>query len=218
MKKVLMTLAASLCIAGANAIELDCTFDKKMPAGVSMYGTVQQENGTSVAVNDKGYYISIIRFAGEKPFEFSALPYTMEALDEANHVFELPEPTSTEVIVCYKNRGVGSGTATIKLIDKYKMYKEATSARDEAQLLMSDPEMRDLAEAEYYEARELCQKLEDEIKILLLPRDPNDDRNVIVEIRGGAGGEEAALWYFYAILIHWQNRNLSKTLKSVLKK
>lgn len=61
-----MTLAASLCIAGANAIELDCTFDKKMPAGVSMYGTVQQENGTSVAVNDKGYYISIIRFAGEK--------------------------------------------------------------------------------------------------------------------------------------------------------
>ena len=82
------------------------------------------------------------------------------------------------------------------LIDKYKMYKEATSARDEAQLLMSDPEMRDLAEAEYYEARELCQKLEDEIKILLLPRDPNDDRNVIVEIRGGAGGEEAALFAY----------------------
>ena len=62
-----------------------------------------------------------IRFAGEKPFEFSALPYTMEALDKAKHTFELPQPSSTEVIVCYKNRGVGSGTATMKMIDKYKL-------------------------------------------------------------------------------------------------
>ena len=62
-----------------------------------------------------------IRFAGEKPFEFSALPYTIEALDKAEHTFELPKPSSTEVIVCYKNRGVGSGTATMKLIDKYKL-------------------------------------------------------------------------------------------------
>ena len=62
-----------------------------------------------------------IRFAGEKPFEFSALPYTVEALDKAAHTFELPRPHSTEVIVCYKNRGVGSGTAGIKLIDKYRI-------------------------------------------------------------------------------------------------
>ena len=62
-----------------------------------------------------------IRFAGEKAFEFSALPYTMEALDKAKHTFELPAPSSTEVIVCYKNRGVGSGTATMKMIEKYKM-------------------------------------------------------------------------------------------------
>ena len=52
---------------------------------------------------------------------FSALPYTMEALDKAKHTFELPAPNSTEVIVCYKNRGVGSGTATMKLMDKYKL-------------------------------------------------------------------------------------------------
>lgn len=62
-----------------------------------------------------------IRFAGEKPFEFSALHHTIEALDKAQHTFELPEPHSTEVIVCYKNRGVGSGTPGIKLIDKYKL-------------------------------------------------------------------------------------------------
>jgi len=62
-----------------------------------------------------------IRFGGETPFEFSALPYSIEALDKATHTFELPEPTSTEVIVCYKNRGVGSGTPGIKLIEKYKL-------------------------------------------------------------------------------------------------
>jgi len=45
----------------------------------------------------------------------------MEALDKAKHTFELPTPSSTEVIVCYKNRGVGSGTATMKLMDKYKL-------------------------------------------------------------------------------------------------
>ncbi len=86
--------------------------------------------------------------------------------------------------------------AMTPLIEKYKEYKALSAARDEAQLMMSDSEMRELAEAEYYEAREACTRLEEEIKILLLPRDPNDDRNVIVEIRGGAGGEEAALFAY----------------------
>lgn len=86
--------------------------------------------------------------------------------------------------------------AMTPLIDKYKEYKALLQSRDEAQLMMGDPEMRELAEAEYYEAREGCLRLEEEIKILLLPRDPNDDRNVIVEIRGGAGGEEAALFAY----------------------
>lgn len=66
MKKVLMTLAATLCIAGANAIELDCTFDKKQPAGVSFTGTVKQENGASVMVNDKSYYVGILSFTADK--------------------------------------------------------------------------------------------------------------------------------------------------------
>lgn len=82
------------------------------------------------------------------------------------------------------------------LIEKYKAYKALALARDEAEILMNDPEMKDLAEAEYYEAKEGIERLEEEIKILLLPRDPNDDRNVIVEIRGGAGGEEAALFAY----------------------
>ena len=86
--------------------------------------------------------------------------------------------------------------AMTPLIEKYKEYKKALSDREDAQILMSDPEMRDLAEVEFYEAKNLCETLEEEIKLLLLPRDPNDDRNVIVEIRGGAGGEEAALFAY----------------------
>jgi peptide chain release factor 1 len=59
---------------------------------------------------------------------------------------------------------------------------------------MSDPEMKDLAEAEMLEAKEQLPKLEEELKILLIPKDPDDDKNVICEIRAGAGGEEAALF------------------------
>ncbi len=65
MKKVLMSLAAALCFAGVNAFELDCTFDKKQPAGLNLSGTVQQENGASVLINNKNYYIGILTFAGE---------------------------------------------------------------------------------------------------------------------------------------------------------
>ena len=59
---------------------------------------------------------------------------------------------------------------------------------------MKDPEMKELAEVELYDAKEKLPKLEEELKILLIPKDPNDDKNVICEIRGGAGGEEAALF------------------------
>ncbi len=84
--------------------------------------------------------------------------------------------------------------AMTPLVEKYREYRRVLTAREEAASLFSDPEMREIAEEEYYEAKALADKLEEEIKILLLPRDPNDDRNVIVEIRGGAGGEEAALF------------------------
>ena len=60
--------------------------------------------------------------------------------------------------------------------------------------MLSDPEMKELAEEEISQKRKDIEKLEEELKILLLPKDPNDDKNVIIEIRGGAGGEEAALF------------------------
>lgn len=66
MKKVLLTLAATLSIAAANAFELNCTFDKEQPAGIKMNGTVQKENNASVLVNDKNYYIGIASFVADK--------------------------------------------------------------------------------------------------------------------------------------------------------
>ena len=81
---------------------------------------------------------------------------------------------------------------------KFREYKEAEKNLREADEMMRDSslesELRELAEEEYKEYRELVEKLMGELKILLMPRDPNDSRNVIVEIRQGAGGEEAALF------------------------
>jgi peptide chain release factor 1 len=65
---------------------------------------------------------------------------------------------------------------------------------EEAEELMSDPEMRDLCQYTYQEAKAQKEALYEQLRILLLPKDPNDDKNVIVEIRGGVGGEESALF------------------------
>ena len=81
---------------------------------------------------------------------------------------------------------------------KFREYKEAEKNLFEAGEMMRDssldPELREMAEDEFKELRELEEKLMGELKILLMPRDPNDSRNVIVELRQGAGGEEAALF------------------------
>lgn len=82
------------------------------------------------------------------------------------------------------------------IIEKYRIYKATEAEKDGAFALMNeeDGELKELAEAEYYEKKDELDKLISELKILLLPKDENDDKNVIVEIRGGAGGEEAALF------------------------
>ena len=83
------------------------------------------------------------------------------------------------------------------IIVKYNEYKKAVSAAEEAKELLNQPQdkdFKDLLEAEVAENKQIIEKLENEIKILLLPKDPNDERGVILEIRSGAGGEEAALF------------------------
>lgn len=80
------------------------------------------------------------------------------------------------------------------IVTAYRALLAAESARDEAQEMLSDPDLHELAQEEFAAARAEIERLTQEIKLLLIPRDPNDGKDVIVEIRGGAGGEESALF------------------------
>ena len=80
------------------------------------------------------------------------------------------------------------------LVETFRTYRATLEARDQALELLSDPEMKELAQEEYQQALDALPGLERELQILLLPKDPNDNKNVIVEIRAGVGGEEAALF------------------------
>ncbi len=98
------------------------------------------------------------------------------------------------------------------IVLKFREYKKVKETMKEAEELIQDPEMKELAEQEYYEAKENLPKIEEELKILLIPKDPDDDKNIICEIRAGAGGEEAALfagtlfrmYTMYAEKKHWK--------------
>ena len=80
------------------------------------------------------------------------------------------------------------------VVNAYRDYNTACRDMDDAQELMSDPEMKEFCQASYQEARERKEELFRQLQILLLPKDPNDEKSVIVEIRGGVGGEESALF------------------------
>ena len=83
------------------------------------------------------------------------------------------------------------------IVEKFREYKEIEKQMKDAEELLqseTDAEMKEMAEEEFYSCKESLAKCEEELKILLLPHDPDDDKNVIVEIRAGAGGQEAALF------------------------
>lgn len=106
------------------------------------------------------------------------------------------------------------------IIEKYREYKKAVRDIEEAKELIeseSDPEMREMAEDELKKAKSDEDRIEEELKILLLPKDPLDEKNVIIEIRAGAGGEEAALfagvlyrmYTMYADMMHYKTETIS---------
>ena len=80
------------------------------------------------------------------------------------------------------------------IVAAYQAYNRAQQDMADAQELMSDPEMKEFCQESYQEAKEKKEELYRELQILLLPKDPNDEKSVIVEIRGGVGGEESALF------------------------
>ena len=80
------------------------------------------------------------------------------------------------------------------IIEAFRAYKNAQQEMLDAEELMADPEMKELCQETYTSAKAAKEELYEQLQILLLPKDPNDDKNVIVEIRGGVGGEESALF------------------------
>lgn len=107
------------------------------------------------------------------------------------------------------------------IVEKYREYKSNKENIEEAETMMNDPEtdkeFKEMLNEEIRESKENIVRIEEELKVLLLPKDPNDDKNVIVEIRGGAGGDEAALfagdlyrmYTMYAESKHWKTEVLN---------
>ena len=107
------------------------------------------------------------------------------------------------------------------IIEKFREYKKAQASYEEAKDLLEggglDKDFKDMAQSEFDESREIMEKAAQDLKVLLLPKDPNDDKNVIIDIRGGAGGEEASLfanslyrmYTMYAEAMGWKQEILS---------
>ena len=102
------------------------------------------------------------------------------------------------------------------IVEAYQQYKQNKQNIEESLALLeeeSDEELRELAKEELNDSKEQAAKLEEKLKILLLPKDPNDEKNVIVEIRAGAGGDEAALFAaeIYRMYVHYAEGKRWKT-------
>ena len=111
--------------------------------------------------------------------------------EERKRRLEEPETYSDPVLYARLDKEVRE---LAPLVDTYAAFEAACKDMDTAQELMEDPELRDFAQEEYAAAKQLRDELEQKLKLLLLPKDPNDGKNVIMEIRGGVGGEESSLF------------------------
>ncbi len=124
---------------------------------------------------------------------FERLKLLKNQYEEICRRMEMPETYSEPTLYAKLDR---ESRELAPVVEAYCAYEKASKDMDEAVALMDDPEMRELAQEEYKAAKNEKERLEEEIKILLLPKDPNDEKNVIMEIRGGVGGEEGMLFAY----------------------
>ena len=126
---------------------------------------------------------------------FDKLEIFDKRFEELNKRMYEPDVAADPVAFREVNKELSSITP---IVEKYREYKGAKQAIEDALSLLDDSslddEMKELAQLELSENKENIAVFEEELKILLLPKDPNDERNVIVEIRGGTGGEESSLF------------------------
>ena len=122
---------------------------------------------------------------------FEKLEAIEQRFNEINKLMQDPEVTSnTENYI----KLTKEYSEISELVEKYQEYKKYQEQLKEAEELLKDPEMKELAQMDYEEAKEVLPKIEEELKIMLIPKDPNDNKNIVCEIRAGAGGDEAALF------------------------
>ncbi len=122
---------------------------------------------------------------------FEKLKLLKNQYEELQKRMEMPETYSDPALYAKYDR---EAREIAPVVSAYTAYEKACADMEAALELLNDPEMRELAQEEFAEAKSAKELLEQEIKILLLPRDPNDSKNVIMEIRGGVGGEEGMLF------------------------
>lgn len=122
---------------------------------------------------------------------FERLQAIERQYEELRQRLELPETYSDPALYARVER---EARELQPVAEAHTAYRKACADMEDALLLQSDPEMRELAQEEYAAAKAEKERLERQIRLLLLPKDPNDSKNVIMEIRGGVGGEEGMLF------------------------
>ncbi len=126
---------------------------------------------------------------------FDKLAFVEKRFEEINGLLSTPEVVADNELF---KRLMKEHKEISPVVEKYREYTVVKSSEEEAKMLLDegglDKDFKELVEEEYLTAKADIERIAEELKILLLPKDLNDDRNVIVEIRGGAGGEEAALF------------------------
>ncbi len=126
---------------------------------------------------------------------FEKLAFVEKRFEEINGLLSTPEVVSDNELF---KKLMKEHKELSPVVEKFREYTAAKNAEEEAKMLLDggglDKDFKELVEEEYLTAKADIERIGEELKILLLPKDPNDDRNVIVEIRGGAGGEESALF------------------------
>ncbi|MBQ7990476.1 MAG: peptide chain release factor 1 [Oscillospiraceae bacterium] len=147
---------------------------------------------------------------------FEKLTKTEEHYEDISNRLTLPEVISDNEQYAALMKEYSQLTP---IIEKYREYKKAVADEEEALLLTeeSDPEMKELAREELDDAKARKESTAEELKVLLIPKDPNDDKSVVIEIRGGAGGEEACLfanslfrmYSMYSESKHWKTEILN---------
>jgi peptide chain release factor 1 len=126
-----------------------------------------------------------------KPSLQSKLDQLAQRLEEVDHL--LADPQATANMTLYRKLNQEHAEVT-PVVEHYRDWQHAQADLITAEALLADPDMRDFAQEELDAAKERIESLEQSLQILLLPRDPNDERNLFLEIRAGTGGNESALF------------------------